>query len=211
MSITFNGSNYLSTVSSITAPPQATVCFWMKLTGITDHHFFGTGAKFEIRLKADLVLNELHKNGNGLACTTSIVVGTLYHVACSSDNVSHNNAVYINGVSEATGSTANATGVSTTCMVGTSNGRPAGTLGDLEDVRMYDRILTANEIETIYNARGSDKIVSGLLNRWRLTDLAEGVTVASNVIDLSDTKNNLVQTGSPVYAAQFITRDRSIW
>ena len=38
--------------------------------------------------------------------------------------------------------------------------------GRLWDVRLYDRLLSASEIQTIYTARGTDSIVYGSLGRW---------------------------------------------
>jgi len=51
--------------------------------------------------------------------------------------------------------------------------------GDAADVRAYNRVLSAEEHETIYACRGSDGIVDGLVGRWPLNEGPPGVNVQS--------------------------------
>jgi hypothetical protein len=46
-----------------------------------------------------------------------------------------------------------------------------------EDVRVYTRALSPNELETIFAAQGVDGIASGLHFKWGLNENAPGVTV----------------------------------
>lgn len=80
--------------------------------------------------------------------------------------------------------------------------RRAGTTlltGNMEDMRIYNRILSPQEVSTIYAARGVDGIVSGLLHRYPLDDRAPGATAAGAV----DVTNNSVPvaTNLPTFAA----------
>ena len=78
--------------------------------------------------------------------------------------------------------------------------------GSIEDVRMYDRILNPAEILTIYNSRGIDNILSGLVTRWPLIREAVG-TVASgagSVFDISGNNVHATPVGSPTYAESIV-------
>lgn len=57
---------------------------------------------------------------------------------------------------------------------------------ELWDLRVYQRLLSANEILTVYNARGHDGIVNGLVGRWEYNELGENsAAVAGSVRDIS--------------------------
>jgi hypothetical protein len=61
----------------------------------------------------------------------------------------------------------------------------------LDDARMYNRILTLPEIQTIYTSRGfRDGIVYGLISRYAFNETSVG-NVMSGCIDHSINKNNL--------------------
>lgn len=51
-----------------------------------------------------------------------------------------------------------------------------------QDVRTYTRLLSVNEIKTIYTARGADRIRDGLLNRWILNNGATGATIGASAV-----------------------------
>ena len=68
----------------------------------------------------------------------------------------------------------------------------------VEDVRVYDRVLTPEEIANMFFARGVDGITVGGISRYRLKEGAPGA-VASAVKDIWS-RNNGTQTGDPVYA-----------
>lgn len=51
-----------------------------------------------------------------------------------------------------------------------------------QDVRTYTRLLSVNEIKTIYAARGADKVRNGLLNRWVLDNGAPSSTIGAGVV-----------------------------
>jgi len=112
------------------------------------------------------------------------------HVAVSYDGSAWNNApvIYVNGVSVAVGNqnyyvpTANST-LATNLSVGggylfNSSALNRGMDGYVEDVRHYDRILTANEIMEIYTSRGKDNITNSLLNRFPCNESYVGDTAS---------------------------------
>lgn len=85
----------------------------------------------------------------------------------------------------------------------------------LDDIRMYNRQLSLQEIQTIYTLRGfRDGIVSGLISRFSFNEAAIGTTV-SNAIDYSNngTNNDLSvinvngATTAPTYASSIANND----
>lgn len=75
--------------------------------------------------------------------------------------------------------------------------------GLLEDMRIYDRALSVNELLTMYQLRGADGIVHGLLHRWRMNEGAENAVAsgAGGVKDLAAGQFNGTAVGSPTYEA----------
>ncbi|KKL97978.1 hypothetical protein LCGC14_1829030 [marine sediment metagenome] len=75
--------------------------------------------------------------------------------------------------------------------------------GDIDDARIYDRALTAEEILTIFTARGTDGIVDGLLSRYQLNEQPPGTVVpvtADFVKDAGPSKNDGDAVGGPIYS-----------
>lgn len=62
----------------------------------------------------------------------------------------------------------------------------------MEDIRIYNRDISAAEVSTIYACRGHDCILSGLASRWTLNEGASGTSPAlvSNIKDQSLNGNN---------------------
>jgi hypothetical protein len=71
--------------------------------------------------------------------------------------------------------------------------------GRIVDARAYNRILTANEIATIYACRGHDGIVSGLVGRWKCDELSPGTTASGTLYDSSPSANHGTPSGAPTY------------
>ncbi len=75
-----------------------------------------------------------------------------------------------------------------------------GYQGELDDLRMYDRILSAAEIETIFNTRGNDGIIDPQVARFQMREKSPGSTsvATETVVDVSPTQNNADITVGPV-------------
>jgi len=143
---------------------------------------------------------------------TAISVGEWVHIAgVYSPGVSW--LMYRNGVQSATGSSSTAMTFDALRPLGIGAGG-VGTegrnlLGDFSDVRIYNRVVTANEMLTIASCSGRDGITSGLVGRWMLGEGSEGLTVPTTsgyVKDISDYKNNgtmVINSGAPVYTSGF--------
>lgn len=76
--------------------------------------------------------------------------------------------------------------------------------GSLEDARIYQRVLSANEISTINACRGHDGIWAGIHHRWSLSHQPPGTVAAGagTIIDRAIQKldvNPIPLAGGPVY------------
>ena len=75
--------------------------------------------------------------------------------------------------------------------------------GLIEDVRVYNRDLSLDEIQTIYQVRGNDGIVDGLEARWPLNEGSYGLTVPNTADQVKDVSGNNRHGGpdgsNPVY------------
>lgn len=129
--------------------------------------------------------------------------------------------IYLNGVEDTTATGITGTGVGTfstghqpfnvgrgTKYVTTADGWN----GLLADLRIYNRSLSVNEIETIYALRGSDRIVNGLLVRYAFMEGAPGVSIGTTTDLIKDWGNeanrHLTRTGaaSPAWEGSGILR-----
>lgn len=74
--------------------------------------------------------------------------------------------------------------------------------GQIDDVRVYDRVLSANEIKTIHAAQGHDGIVNGLAARYTLNEDAPGVAAsgAGVIKDVGPNKLNGTPVNTPTWA-----------
>ena len=73
--------------------------------------------------------------------------------------------------------------------------------GKLDDVRIYNRNLSAGEMQTLYAAEGRDGIVEGLISRWLFNEGAEGVTLSGSgsVKDVGPGGNHGTPSGTSTY------------
>lgn len=80
--------------------------------------------------------------------------------------------------------------------------------GWMDDARVYDRILSAKEVETIYAARGRDNIIDGLVGRWLFDEKHHGAAAVGTAYDISDRGNHATTTGTPTYNESEISARR---
>lgn len=80
--------------------------------------------------------------------------------------------------------------------------------GDLEDIRLYNRILSDSEIQTIHALRGQDNIVEGGISRYILN---EGSGIATGVSTIRDIWGGIDGNpiNSPTYTSGEIEQARS--
>lgn len=80
----------------------------------------------------------------------------------------------------------------------------------MADWRIYNRALSAKEIQEIYRCKGADRIINGLLFRGKYLDGAAGVVVAGAGAIKDDSPSLLVgtPTNSPLFALHPIKSKR---
>ena len=187
---------------------------WVKFTTVssTTNRLLGTDDNWEVRVTTDWTTaasprfsNELWSSSSftpPTLSTTVPVAGTWYHVAFTV-NSKTNPTVYVNGILEAQNGAIGDTATGTALWIGNRNGAAASqcTNGVMEDIRVYNRVLTANEIATIYNLNGADHIWYGLQNRWLLNEGSNGATVtgAGVVKDMVSNINGTASATAPTW------------
>lgn len=150
----------------------------------------------------------------------SILLNVSYHVAIVYDRSSDTNdpIIYINGVSVTVTQTDSSTGSAASdaaqdVLIG-NNPSPFNMdfQGIISDLRIYDRLLSADEIATIYQTRGVDGIVDGLVSRWPQNEGPEGGVVSGTdvVKDVAVNRNDGTPTNDPEYDAGVVRSRRRV-
>ena len=173
MAIEFD-TGYSRVYYTWTYPAVISVSLWYVHLGdkVTVNRLFGMADDFEIKMNVSdhKFVNELFK-GTGTSSTAGYTAGTWMHIVCTANQSSGAGTMYINGAldNSTTGHTAVPTNPNYLAVggrYGATEGQEAG--GILEDVRIYNRILSAQEVKVLYDCDGSDRINDGLIDRWIL-------------------------------------------
>jgi hypothetical protein len=174
--LSFDGttSEYVS-VSDTTDPSAYTISAWVRPTDVTSVNIIArtnasgptsnlshqlritSGSKFEHYLYAG--------GGNTVTGTTTVVSGTWYHVA---GVVSSNGAMrlYVNGVEEGTPVTIGTLDTSgDRWYIGSNSASSMDYFtGHIDEIRMYDRVLTIDEIADLASGKDTNPISSLAVN-----------------------------------------------
>lgn len=129
---------------------------------------------------------------------------TWFHAAFTRSGTT--NSLYINGELRATTTTTPQTDKFRQALM---NGYPTGGAsetnnGRVFDMRWYNRALSQPEIETIFNLRGRDNIVFGMIGRWGAKMEGTVSAAVSQLVDLSDNTNNMTQIGTGSNPLEYI-------
>jgi hypothetical protein len=153
--------------------------------------------------------------GSSLSGASTFSTGSWFHIAATYKcDVTRTIIIYRNGVQVDTGTAASATGSAFSATnslqgaLGVDSDLATGWFnGKLEDCRVYDRVLTPNEILTIFQSKGRDGIAFGLLARWGLNELAPGATAVVKNIGRSGPAAT-TNLSVPVYFASPLSQRR---
>lgn len=148
----------------------------------------------------------------------TLTLDTWYHVAVTLDWVNGEFRLYVNGELVASnlavaGWTGNSqSGSSAANRVGSNLGVSTFTTARIQDLRTYLRALTPAEVRHMHAARGGDRILNGLHNRWILNNGAPGGTIGANAVrDYGPGQNHGSGANSPTWAgAPLRTRPRVV-
>lgn len=75
--------------------------------------------------------------------------------------------------------------------------------GIVEDVRIYSRILSLDEITTLYNSRGIDSILNGIVFRYPFSEESDGSSF-SIAHDIGPNKRDAVASNNPQGSGSFL-------
>lgn len=202
MAITFDTTNHID-FSGFTYLSAGTISLWAYAVSFpaSQNRFIGLHDQWEVRCDSG---GNLYADFFGNGHTGPVLsTATWYHIAITFDDVTANlSEIYIDGAFDSSGGAYNATPSGTVLSIGRRNGETIEKWnGHLDDVRIYNRVLAADEIATIYSCRGTDGIVDGLKNRWIFNEGADGTTatVAGSIKDLADGGIDGDPASSPVY------------
>jgi len=212
----YGGANQaLTSVSSFTPPTNCSVCFWIypKTLGT---RVLGCHNLWEVSFDlttptSGKISNDLFQSTPNFFSTGGLNVDTLYHVVCTraSDDSA---AIYFNGALDSTNSNNSGSPSAGNLKIGTRDTELQYLNGYLEDVRIYDRVLSADEVKTMYTCRGIDNITYGLLHRWPLDELPMDSTASGtgSVKDFGPSQNNMTPTNGPEYTGSRIRTMRFV-
>lgn len=230
MAITFvaASSQYLAAAAELAAlRATASLSFWLRTTQVGDDTIWlapGVTGVEQAGGDNDFFWGCLDNNGgasrmrsgrgNGSYYGTGQVnTGAEFHIVFTYNKSNGLINVYVDSVLITSGTTGTAdvtTTFSRIASVEDTGGTPTYLDGTLDDVRIYNRVLSAAEVSILYAQRGGDDIREGLVSQYRMSEGAPGVaaTGAATVIDETGA-NHCTPTASPTYAESMIVRRRA--
>lgn len=150
-----NSGDFVTITKTYTPSLRGTVVMWLNPASISarDRVFGGTD-KFEILLRSEdnKLKNQLFAaSTTGAKSNTALVTGTWYHTAFTWDASTNAQEVYVNGVREGTAPDANDIPASNlTLSIGTRTGSTEYYHGIIDEVALFDRVLSQGEIQTLF-------------------------------------------------------------
>lgn len=200
MAISFAaGAEYIQTAGNFAELDTATICLWIRPDSVSgNNRILGTDTAWEARFSGTTLLHEFRQNVQP-TITTVFATGTWYHLAFTFDGT--NKGAYVDGTADpAPAVLANGgTGTTNPLAVGSANWNLSqGMDGTLEDLRIYNRVLSQKEVQLIYEGNGQDNLLLGLQHWWTLNNGAEGSIVTLEP-DLISKVNLSTVAGSPTY------------
>lgn len=149
------------------------------------------------------------------SAANTALTGTLYHVCARLDYVNGTLQLFINGVLVTNtnvllwnGNSSNTT--SAAASLGEANNGANFYDGIMDDARVYNRALSAQEIQNIYYSRGKDSNVLGLVHRWTFREDSSGdaATGAGSTKDKGTGVLNGTPSNSPVFTGCLVSHRR---
>lgn len=206
MSINCNGANAIQMPGPLTATANQaamSISFWIRLNNLPGADnmtaaVWGTNAgvtRFGINFRnatpGSVRIIARAADADALSSietvsTTVLTPGQWQHIVGCLNYGTSNAVIYSNAVSlplvgggfafsQGTTSNTNSSVAKIGCNV--NNNTSEFVNGLIEDVRLYQRFLSDQEVMTIFTGRGMDGIIQGLASRYLLNDLAELQTV----------------------------------
>jgi hypothetical protein len=159
----FDGQNDSVEFTGFVPPLQGTIVLWMNAAEVQARgRFLGSVDQFEAYVQDGLIANQLFAAGslpNYINSATTLTANTWYHVALTYDGFSNLQQIYVNGELDAEGMTADDPWGGGNFAFGHRAGQNQQFYnGILDDVRYYDQVLGAAEIEQLM--KGSKRLAA---------------------------------------------------
>ena len=138
-----------------TPSDSGTICFWMKVSNIEldkNHRVISSNAsQFEISIREGYLTNELFADSTTfLQDTTMLKTAHWYHIACTWNSATKENVIYFDGKLRVNGTYADDRPPETiTITLGASILHGIPFKGLLDEIRVYNRILTLTQIQAL--------------------------------------------------------------
>lgn len=200
------GGNQFSMMAIAVGPPPGT-------TGNSRMSFLFNATTIQYAVRA--------LDGDGaslLAPAITLVAGAWIHVAGTYNFTTRQQIIYVNGVQFAiqtgtttVGNTSNTN--SKNAAIGAADDTVGQNFdGDLEDWRVYERVVSPNEIQTIYTSCGKDGIWDSCRMRYMLQELGGGQAVVL-APDYGTLGRGAAPSNAPNYSGNSIsvTRRKPVW
>ncbi len=213
--LSFDGSDDYVNVGAneaINSAGSFTLSAWINPTSFADYRTilvegvgggYSSGYRMLIDTNAKLTCQTGDSNASTQPSSASISVGVWSHVSCVWNGT--NKTWYINGAQDSTSAATYNRDVSPAAYIGrstTASNYPF--YGSIDDVRIYNRALSAQEVSNLYNSSGEalgilnrahrDTLTSGLVGYWSF-DGPTMTTATSS--DSSGQGNHGTLTGGP--------------
>lgn len=211
------GANVIASVAAFLPPtPFSAISFWVKMVSLVPalQRFFGNATNWEVRVNAaGVVVTDVYNPSDGAASVSVLAVGAWAHVACNAEDTGVNSItdMYLNGVFQAVRTVPRSAVASIVQTIGNRTGMVSaqGSNAVLDDFRVYNRKLSADEIQTIFAARGRDSVLPGLIHRILFRGAPGTSPVgAGSVKDHASLGLNYSPTGAPIYREKFVSGSR---
>ena len=192
----FNGTNQETNISSISSISNTfTVSFWLNSTSATNAQVWQMGPYVSCEYLYQLdVIGCSDDNENTVVVSTTHIDDGSWHLV-TYDVTATNESLYIDGELQASKTSTPAGLPRNSCFGGGGCWGGVYFKGFLDDVRVYNRALSASEVSDLYYATGgtAGDTTSGLVGWWKLDD-GSGTTAA----DSSGDGNTGTLGGSPL-------------
>ncbi|QDU74285.1 hypothetical protein Pan97_12920 [Bremerella volcania] len=181
----FSGSNDARSNATFDPPARGTVAFWMKRDNSVSstQRILGVSNDWEIRMETDgLVTFDLGGSGTASGFVTNsslMVVNRWYHVVGVYDTVDDTYAIYIDGQLHKTGSYNLVDQGANYLSLGTRTGSSERFDGTVDDLRIYNYELDAQEVAELY----------GLVGHWKFDEGSGSVAADSTAFGNDATIN----------------------
>ena len=153
-SLVFDGTNDYVNLGAVQINTAAgTIGMWIKLDSNVGR-FFGRGGNFESRFSSNRLVIDM--TGNSVTSSRTSWSGAWLYVVIGWDENANSTAIYVNGVSDATGTCSTISTKTGDMNIGRSSGMGgAGGLyvdGKIAAFHSYNRVLTLTEIQSNFNS-----------------------------------------------------------